>query len=29
MQLGIFDKFLALVPMGPILVNIDATFAIN
>ena len=29
MQVGIFDIFLALVPMGPILVSIDATFSRN
>ena len=29
MQIGIFDIFLALVSMGPILVSIDATFSIN
>ena len=29
MQVGIFDIFLALVPMGPILVSIDAKFSRN
>ena len=29
MQVGIFDIFLALVLMGPILVSIDATFSRN
>ena len=29
MQVGIFDIFLALVPMAPILVSIDATFSRN
>ena len=29
MQVEIFDIFLALVPMGPILVSIDATFSRN
>ena len=29
MQVGIFDIFLALVPMGPILVSIDETFPRN
>ena len=28
-KIGIFDIFLALVPMGPILVSIDATFSRN
>ena len=29
MQVGIFDIFLTLVPMGLILVSIDATFSRN
>ena len=29
MQVGIFDIFLTLVPMGPILVSIDETFSRN
>ena len=29
MQVGIFDIFLTLVSMGPILVSVDATFSRN
>ena len=29
MQVEIYDIFLALVPMGPIIVSIDATFSRN